>query len=480
MHLLILTSAICKTRFLHKQKQYFNYFLLIFGVCKMDSFSDIWKLACDYMKTELNINDAAFNLWIKPLVASEFTGTTAVLICNSEFKLKIITEKYDETIKKALCTVTGFDEIETSYMFRDDIALEKEVMEQLKEMSAPLLKAAGINGSTFESFIVGSTNKFAYAAALNAAEHPGENYNPLFIYGKSGLGKTHLLKAIERRMFENNPDMNVLYTTSENFTNDLIYHLESKNMSEFHTKYRTADALLIDDIQFIANKKSTEEEFFHTFNALTEVKRQIVLTSDNPPTEIPTLQERLKTRFSWGITADITPPDFETRIAIIKSKAAAFDLNLSDEVLAFIAEQVKHNIRQLEGAVNKLNAIKQLTGENLTLQIAQEAIKEVMNLNQPISVINEKIVENVASTFGVSSENIMSDKRDKNIKDARQITMYIIREITGLSLVDIGKLFGGKTHSTVKHSIDVIRERMDDNINFKKTIDDIIKNVQEF
>lgn len=446
----------------------------------MDSFSDIWKTACDYIKSELGVNDAAFNLWIKPIVPSEFNGTTAFLICNSEFKLKIITEKYNDIIKKALCDVTGFDEIEVAYLYQDDTALQQEVMEKLKEMTAPLLAAIGKDGSTFESFIVGSTNKFAYAAALNAAEHPGENYNPLFIYGKSGLGKTHLLKAIENRMKENNPGMNVLYTTSENFTNDLIFHLETKNMSEFHNKYRTVDALLIDDIQFIANKKSTEEEFFHTFNALTEVKKQIVLTSDNPPTDIPTLQERLKTRFSWGITADITPPDFETRIAILKSKSSNLNLELSDEVLAFVAEQVKHNIRQLEGAVNKLSAIKNLTGQEPSLQTAQEAIKEVMNLNQPISVINDKIVENVASTFGVSAENILSDKRDKNIKDARQIAMYIIREITGMSLVDIGKIFGGKTHSTVKHSIEVIRDRMDDNQNFKKTVDDIIKNVQEF
>lgn len=446
----------------------------------MDSFSDIWKSACEYMKTDLGVNSAAFNLWIKPLVPSDFNGVTASLVCNSEFKLKIITEKYNDTIKQSLCAVTGFDEISVSYLYQDDTALEQEVMEKLKEMTAPLLAANGMLGSTFESFIVGSTNKFAYAAALNAAEHPGENYNPLFIYGKSGLGKTHLLKAIEYRMIENNPQANVLYTTSENFTNDLIYHLETKNMSEFHNKYRTVDALLIDDIQFIANKKSTEEEFFHTFNALTEVKKQIVLTSDNPPTDIPTLQERLKTRFSWGITADITPPDFETRIAILKSKSANFDIDLSDEVLAFIAEQVKHNIRQLEGAVKKLNAMKQLTGENPTLQNAQEAIKEVMNLNQPVSVINEKIVESVATTFGVSKENILSDKRDKNIKDARQIAMYIIREVTGLSLVDIGKIFSGKTHSTVKHSIEVVRDHIDNDKNFKKTVDDIAKNIQEF
>lgn len=443
----------------------------------MESFSDVWKAVCVYLKENMNISDAAHALWFEPVLPLSFDGKTAVLACSNKFKLNILKEKYGETLKEAFAAVIGFSGIDISFVLKDDIVLEREAMST--PVSVRLSEEPG-KKSTFENFIVGSTNKFAYAVAVKVAENPGEEYNPLFIYGKSGLGKTHLLKAIEYRMKQNNPRANVLYTTSENFTNDLIYHLGVKNMSAFHSKYRTLDALLIDDIQFIAQKKSTEEEFFHTFNALTEVKKQIVMTSDNPPDEIPTLQERLKTRFKWGIMADITPPDFETRMAIVKSKADGYSLTLPPEVLEFIAEQVKHNVRQLEGAVNKLNAIKNLSGSEPTLEVAREAIKEIMNLNQPISVITTRIIENVSSTFGVTPENILSDKRDKNIKDARQISMYIIREITGLSLGDIGKLFGGKTHSTVKHSLDVVSERMDKSNTFKKTIEDTVKNVQEF
>lgn len=440
----------------------------------MNSFSDVWQAVCHYMKTNMNINDAAFALWFEPVVPVSFDGTTVILACNNEFKLNILKEKYKDTLKKAFGEITGFDDLELSFVLKEDFVPAQD------SLKAQPSESGADRKSTFENFIVGSTNKFAYAVAVKVAENPGEEYNPLFIYGKSGLGKTHLLKAIECRMRQNNPSANVLYTTSENFTNDLIYHLETKNMSEFHNKYRTLDALLIDDIQFIANKKSTEEEFFHTFNALTEIKKQIVLTSDNPPDEIPTLQERLKTRFKWGIMADITPPDFETRMAIIKSKADNYHLQLPNNVIEFISEQVKHNVRQIEGAVNKLNAIKNLTGNDITFETAKEAIKEIMNLNQPVSVTTGKIIENVGNTFGVTPENILSDKRDKSIKDARQISMYIIREITGMSLEDIGKLFGGKTHSTVKHSLDVVSEKMDANNTFKKTIEDIIKNVQEF
>lgn len=301
----------------------------------MDSFSEIWSAACDYMKEALNVSDVAFNLWISPLVPESFDGQTAKFTCPTSYKIQIITTRYDGVIKEALTAVMGFDDIEVIYLFKpqetDD---EKEQSEEKNHLSSR------DSTSTFENFIVGSTNKFAYATALNAAEHPGEEYNPLFIYGKSGLGKTHLLKAIKNRMLEKNPSANVLYTTSENFTNDLIYYLGKKNMGEFHDKYRNVDALLIDDIQFIANKKSTEEEFFHTFNALTEVNKQIVLTSDNPPDEIPTLQDRLKTRFNWGMMADITPPDLETRMAIVKSKADSRGLELPNNIVEFIAEQV--------------------------------------------------------------------------------------------------------------------------------------------
>ena len=236
----------------------------------------------------------------------------------------------------------------------------------------------------------------------------------------------------------------------------------------------------LDDIQFIAQKEQTEEEFFHTFNALTEYGKQIVLTSDRPPNEIQILQERLKTRFEWGLMADIQPPDFETRMAIIKNKAEQYDFSIPDEIVEFFAQEVKNNVRQLESAVKKIKSLCLLSNAKPTLDIAKEAIKELTTYNQPISVINSKITETVGNTYGISVENIMSDKRDKNIKDARQISMYIIREITGMSLEDIGKYFGGKTHSTVKHSIDKVRNMMDEDFQYKKTVEDIIKNVKDY
>ena len=333
--------------------------------------------------------------------------------------------------------------------------------------------------NSFENFVVGKSNNYAYAAAKKVAENPGKAYNPLFIYGKSGLGKTHLLKAIENYMREKNPNALIIYVTSENFTNDIIEHIRNSNTYELREKYRRADALLVDDIQFIAGKNSIEEEFFHTFNSLTEDGKQIVLSSDNPPNEIPKLTERLKNRFEWGLMADVQPPDFEMRMAIIKNKAEAIDFEIPDVVVEYIAEQVNHNVRQLEGAVKKLKAICSLLNITPTIEITKDAIKELMSTTQPVSVTRERVLEQVSTAMGVSTQNIISDKRDKNIKDARQMAMYIIREITGMPLEEIGKIFSGKTHSTVKHSIMTVSDKMDKDREFKTLVENIIKNVQD-
>ena len=392
---------------------------------------------------------------------------------NNKFLFPIIEKKYSELINNAFNEVIGFN-VEIEFTLEQ---LTDEKVEQKANDSGASLRTLGDN---FDNFVVGKSNNYAYAAAKKVAEDPGKSYNPLYIYGKSGLGKTHLLKAIENEMKTRNPDATIIYITSENFTNDLVYHLRNKTMYEFREKYRNCDALLMDDIQFIAQKEQTEEEFFHTFNALTEYGKQIVLTSDRPPNEIQILQERLKTRFEWGLMADIQPPDFETRMAIIKNKAEQYDFSIPDEIVEFFAQEVKNNVRQLESAVKKIKSLCLLSNAKPTLDIAKEAIKELTTYNQPISVINSKITETVGNTYGISVENIMSDKRDKNIKDARQISMYIIREITGMSLEDIGKYFGGKTHSTVKHSIDKVRNMMDEDFQYKKTVEDIIKNVKDY
>ncbi len=439
----------------------------------MDSLNDMWSAVCECAKEKYNVNSEAFKLWFTPITLKSFDGQKAVLSINNNFLFPIIEKKYSELINNAFNEVIGFN-VEIEFTLEQ---LTDEKVEQKANDSGASLRTLGDN---FDNFVVGKSNNYAYAAAKKVAEDPGKSYNPLYIYGKSGLGKTHLLKAIENEMKSRNPDAKIIYITSENFTNDLVYHLRNKTMYEFREKYRNCDALLMDDIQFIAQKEQTEEEFFHTFNELTEYGKQIVMTSDRSPNEIQILQERLKTRFEWGLMVDIQPPDFETRMAIIKNKAEQYDFSIPDEIVEFFAQEVKNNVRQLESAVKKIKSLCLLSNVKPTLDIAKEAIKELTTYNQPISVINSKITETVGNTYGISVENIMSDKRDKNIKDARQISMYIIREITGMSLEDIGKYFGGKTHSTVKHSIDKVRTMMDDDFQFKKTVEDIIKNVKDY
>jgi chromosomal replication initiator protein len=439
----------------------------------MDSLNDMWSAVCECAKEKYNVNSEAFKLWFTPITLKSFDGQKAVLSINNNFLFPIIEKKYSELINNAFNEVIGFN-VEIEFTLEQ---LTDEKVEQKANDSGASLRTLGDN---FDNFVVGKSNNYAYAAAKKVAEDPGKSYNPLYIYGKSGLGKTHLLKAIENEMKSRNPEAKIIYITSENFTNDLVYHLRNKTMYEFREKYRNCDALLMDDIQFIAQKEQTEEEFFHTFNELTEYGKQIVMTSDRSPNEIQILQERLKTRFEWGLMVDIQPPDFETRMAIIKNKAEQYDFSIPDEIVEFFAQEVKNNVRQLESAVKKIKSLCLLSNAKPTLDIAKEAIKELTTYNQPISVINSKITETVGNTYGISVENIMSDKRDKNIKDARQISMYIIREITGMSLEDIGKYFGGKTHSTVKHSIDKVRTMMDDDFQFKKTVEDIIKNVKDY
>lgn len=443
----------------------------------MESLSELWDAACAYIKTDGGISGAVFSLWLAPLKLTAFDGEQVTLTIDNEFKYGIVTKKFSELLEQAFLNVLAFP-------VRVEILLvEKEKEEEAAAPVSQVVPAEELvinnRANSFENFVVGKSNNYAYAAAKKVAENPGKTYNPLFIYGKSGLGKTHLLKAIENYMKSRNPDASIIYVTSENFTNDIIEHVRSSTTFELREKYRRADALLVDDIQFIAGKNSIEEEFFHTFNSLTEDGKQIVISSDNPPNEIPKLTERLKNRFEWGLMADIQPPDFEMRMAIIKNKADAISFSIPDAVVEFIAEQVSHNVRQLEGAVKKLQAICVLLDTTPTIEITKDAIKELMNTTQPVSVVREKILEQVGAVMGVSVSNITSDKRDKNIKDARQMAMYIIREMTGMSLEEIGKCFNGKTHSTVKHSIDSVADRMDKDKEYKTVVENIIKNVQE-
>jgi len=313
---------------------------------------------------------------------------------------------------------------------------------------------------TFERFVVGSNNQLAAAACRAVAEAPARMYNPLFIYGGVGLGKTHLMHAIGHAVLARQPDRRVAYVSSERFTNDLIASIQEGRMAEFRRRYRDIDVLLIDDVQFLGEKERTQEEFFHTFNALYEAQRQIVLTSDRPPKEIPGLEERLVSRFEWGLVTDIKPPDLETRAAILRKKAEEDQLVLADEVLDFIARNCRSSVRELEGAIIKLLAYSSLTRREITIELAREALGGVLSAQEPPELTPELIRAQVAQSWGVSVEALSSKRRTKDLTVPRQVAMYLMRQLLGLSLVEIGRLFGGRDHSTVIHSIEKVEQEM--------------------
>lgn len=436
----------------------------------MESYSEVWSLAKEYCRGKCS--ETIYNLWIDPLTMKSFKDNKIELL-TSEFKANIVKSKFLGLLSEALEKTMGFpveiEIISQSVSKKEDIEIkEKNIQENLNKYDF-----------TFDTFIVGSSNKFAYAASQAVAATPGQAYNPLFIYGNSGLGKTHLLNAICTEIKKNNPDAKIIYTGGEDFTNELILSIEKKTMPDFHNKYRTIDVLLVDDIQFIAGKASTQEEFFHTFNALIQDNKQIVLTSDRPPKEISLLEDRIKTRFEWGLLADIQPPDIETRIAIIKRKAALMSFDLPDEVVQYIAEKIKNNVRQLEGAVKKINALCTISGHEPSIIIAQKAIKDILSDNQPLPVTITKILDEVARTYGTTTENILSKKRNANISEARQAAMYIVREVTSLPMEKIGEEFGGKHHSTVIYNISQMEEKMNSNATTRATIQGIINNIND-
>ncbi|MGN0468607.1 MAG: chromosomal replication initiator protein DnaA [Acutalibacteraceae bacterium] len=435
----------------------------------MDSFAEIWDSIRDYLKT--SVSEVAYNVWLSPLKFVSFKDDTLTLE-TSEFKRNIIINKFSSLIEKACEETVGFPvQVEFVISGEDSSSVKREEKKQPK--------VSNEYNYTFDNFIIGPSNRFAHAAALNVANNPGKVYNPLFIYGHSGLGKTHLLSAIMNEIKMKNPNADIIYTSGEHFTNELINCLRTKTNFAFHEKYRNCDVLLVDDIQFIADKESTQEEFFHTFNALSDAGKQIVLTSDRPPKEMLTLEERLLTRFESGLIADITPPTLETRMAIVKRKADDLDIELSDEVINFIADNIKKNIRQLEGAVKKIKAYQDVEGTKPNIAVAKRAISDITNDNQPIPMTIENIINEVARTFDVSASDIRSEKRNAKISQARQVAIYIISEVTDLSLKAIGKEFGNKHYSTIIYALNEMKEKLENNVALKATVDDIIKNINE-
>ncbi|MDR1628152.1 MAG: chromosomal replication initiator protein DnaA [Oscillospiraceae bacterium] len=436
----------------------------------MESFNEAWRLICGFCKTR--ITDVAYKTWISRIQPTklDFDKSKAILVVPNEFHRQTLNRCYLPLLNDAFSDIFGAG-INICFTIPTEI-------DSINKKDTPSLAIDSEYEFTFDTYIVGSSNKFAHAAALAVAANPAGAYNPLFIYGNSGLGKTHLLYAICNDIKKSKPNLTTLYIKGDDFTNELIDSIRKNATIDFHKKYRKADLLLVDDIQFIAGKDSTQEEFFHTFNSLYEAKKQIVLTSDRPPKEIQTLEDRLRTRFEWGLIADIQPPDFETRIAIIKRKAEKLDINIPNEVCEYIANKLKTNIRQLEGAVKKMKAHHLLGGETLDISTAQTSISDILYNDEPPPLTIEKIIEEVARTFNVNASDIRSTKRAAAISNARQISMYVVRETTQLPLTAIGEEFGGRDHSTIVYAISQVEKTIKKNQKTKAMINDIIKNIQ--
>ncbi len=435
----------------------------------MDSFKEIWELV--QQELQQNVTEVAYNVWLSPLEFVSFKNDT-IYLSISEFKKNIIIDKFLSIIHATLESIFGFH-VNVEFVVPEDRAKDNS------GISSSVKESNDEYDYTFNNFITGPSNKFAYAAAMNVAKNPGRAYNPLFIYGHSGLGKTHLLMAIMNEIKANNPDADIIYTSAEHFTNDLIHHIGNHNTHIFHEKYRSCDVLLVDDVQFISRGDQVQEEFFHTFNALTSNGAQIVLTSDRPPKEMMTLEERLRTRFEMGLIADVQPPTLETRMAIVNKKALDHDLELSDDIVKFIADNIKKNIRQIEGIIKRIKAYQDVEGVKVNMALAKRAISDIINDSQPVPVTVENIINEVARTFNVSPADIRSDKRNASISQARQIAIYIVNQVTGSSLKAIGTEFGNKHHSTIIYALKEIKAKLEKDVALKATVDDIIKNINE-
>jgi chromosomal replication initiator protein len=459
----------------------------------IDYVKDIWELVRSSFLSEMT--EETVNLWFGELAIKSFENNCVTFTTESELKHNVILKNgYDKRIAKEFTKILGFN-VDAKVIFTGEPASAEKLIQRINSW-------AGLNGAkiiadeseneeepmtevkkdddepmvegalppynfeyTFDNFIVGNSNKFAHAACLAVAENQAEDYNPLFIYGPSGLGKTHLLYAITNRIKENRPGVKIIYIKAEDFTNQMVESMSRSAMNEFHDKYRKCDVLLIDDIQFIAGKVATQEEFFHTFNTLYEDHRQIILASDRPPREINPLNDRLKNRFEWGLLADIQPPDVELRSAILKKKAEQVNIVIPNDVLQFLAENLRSNIRQIEGAIKKLAALYFLSGKNISLETAQGCIAELLGGEEPTSVTVDKVFTVVERKYGISREDMVSQKRNKEIALARHVANYLIREITEMSYPNIAKVFN-RHYSTVISSIEFVEKKMKTDISF--------------
>ena len=458
----------------------------------LNEINEIWSMVKNKIKQK--IGNTAMELWFGDAEITSFSDDNIItLIVGSDFKKKIIIERYLGELEAQFKEFMGFDikfdiESKSSQSSVDEIKKQlsqtpgTEEEEREDEVNNDLNLGSTmptVNFEyTFDNFIVGSSNKFAHAACVAVADRPAQDYNPLFIYGPSGLGKTHLLYAITNEIKKKNPFSNIIYIKGEDFTNQMIESIAKKSMTSFRDKYRTCDVLLVDDIQFIAGKTSTQEEFFHTFNALYEDGKQIILVSDRPPKDIETLEDRIKTRFEWGLIADIQPPDLELRIAIFKNKISQAGISVSDEIINYLAENLRSHIRQIEGAVKKLVAVKFLSGDEITMDVVKGFMPELLGGAEPIGVTVDKIFAAVEKKYEVSKSDLVSKSRVKEVAQARHVAIHLIRTITEMSLPSIGKIFN-RDHSTVMSSLDTVDKKMASSGAFEAEINNLIKEIKE-
>ena len=451
----------------------------------MEAIRNNWSVIKETIRNEYNLIDVSYRTWIEPLKFHSVKDNVVIIIVPSDQSqaFNYISSKYKSFFEVTITEM--FDHpYDVKFLLEKDID-DKDIIESDRPRQNPIYninyEVANLNPKyNFETFVVSSNNKIAYSASVAVAESPGEVYNPLFIYGKPGLGKTHLMHSIGHYTLRQNPDKKVLYVTSEEFTNEVIESIRSGNatsMTKLREKYRTVDVLMVDDIQFIIGKESTQEEFFHTFNALHTAGKQIVISSDKPPKEMTTLDERFRSRFEWGLIVDIQPPDYETRMAILRKNAEIYDKNIDEEIIEYIATNIKSNIRELEGALNKIIAFAKLNKVDLTLELAEEALKDVIYPSKGKDITPALIIDVVAEHFGVKPEDITSKKRNSEFVQPRHVAMYLCRTLTETSLISVAKILGKKDHTTVINGVDKITAELQRNEELRNKVDAIIKKI---
>ncbi len=444
---------------------------------------ELWHQVLSIIQTK--VSKPSFDTWLKSTRATVFTDTSLVICAPNNFAKQWLENRYSKMIKSTVFEVFG-KQIELSFTLQ-----EMDPAPVTKNIETPVLQPAKQNVSpedqlfsmmnpkyTFDTFVIGLGNRFAHAASLAVAEAPAKSYNPLFLYGGVGLGKTHLMHAIGHYVQEHNPSARVMYISSEKFTNEFINAIRDNRGESFRHKYRNIDVLLIDDIQFLAGKEQTQEEFFHTFNALHEERKQIIISSDRPPKEIPTLEDRLRSRFEWGLMTDIQPPDLETRIAILRKKAKSENLDIPNEAMVYIANQIDTNIRELEGALIRVVAYSSLVNQDISTHLAAEALKDIIPSSRPRMITMHDIQQRVGEFYGLKIEDFKARKRTKAVAFPRQVAMYLSRELTDYSLPKIGEAFGGRDHTTVIHAHEKISTAIQQDQDLYKIVNNLTEKIK--